>query len=115
MPVKRHSAGLESAATVFAALGDRTRLRLVARLSAEGVASITRLSSGTRITRQAITKHLHVLSDAGVVRGFRHGREQLWELNPEQLQEARQQLELIGRQWGQVLERLKASIESTPY
>jgi DNA-binding transcriptional ArsR family regulator len=69
---------LKSSAPVFAALGDETRLSLVARLSAGEPLSITRLSSGENVTRQAITKHLHVLAGAGVVRSFRSGREQLW-------------------------------------
>ena len=73
--------------------------------------SITRLSSGARMTRQAITKHLHVLAGAGVARGFRRGREQLWELNHRRLEETRRSLDLISRQWAGALARLKASVE----
>ena len=102
---------LESAA-VFAALGDRTRLRLVARLSASGPLSITRLSEGAGVTRQAITKHLHALSGAGLVRDRRHGRERIWELEPRRLDKARQSLERISDQWDAAIGRLKAFVET---
>lgn len=101
-----------SAAPVFAALGDETRLRLVARLCAGAPLSITQLAAGAQVTRQAITKHLHVLEDACVVRGFRQGREQLWELNTKQLAEARRCLDRIAREWDDALARLKAAVES---
>lgn len=76
--------------------------------------SITRLAAGAGITRQAVTKHLHVLADAGLVSGVRRGREQLWELNPQQLQEARRCLDAISRQWDDALDRLQASLENEP-
>jgi DNA-binding transcriptional ArsR family regulator len=100
------------AAPVFAALGDPTRLTLVARLARGERLSITRLAEGGAISRQAITKHLHVLAGAGLVLSSRQGREQLWELNPRQLAEARRCLELIGTQWDSALARLKASLEA---
>jgi DNA-binding transcriptional ArsR family regulator len=62
------------AVPVFAALGDATRLSLLGRLSADGPLSITRLSEGTGVTRQAITRHLYALGDAGLVRHARRGR-----------------------------------------
>jgi DNA-binding transcriptional ArsR family regulator len=80
---------LRAAAPLFAALGDETRLRVVARLCTEGPLSIARLTEGTDVTRQAVTKHLHVLEGAGLVRGARLGRETVWELEPSQLDEAR--------------------------
>jgi DNA-binding transcriptional ArsR family regulator len=98
-------------APIFAALGDEMRLRLLERLSTGGPLSITRLTSGTRVTRQAITKHLHVLAAAGLVRCSRQGREQLWELTGEPLREARQQLDLIANHWDRALLRLKAHVE----
>lgn len=98
-------------APVFAALGDEIRLRLLERLSTGGPLSITRLTSGTRVTRQAITKHLHVLAAAGLVRCTRQGREQLWELSGEPLLEARRQIDLIANQWDGALLRLKAHVE----
>jgi DNA-binding transcriptional ArsR family regulator len=100
------------AAPLFAALGDDVRLRLLERLAAGVPLSITRLTAGTRVTRQAITKHLHVLAEAGLVRGSRHGREQLWELEGDQLHEARRQLDVIAHQWDRALLRLKAHVES---
>jgi DNA-binding transcriptional ArsR family regulator len=102
---------LTGSAPVFAALGDPTRLRLVARLCGGEPLSITQLASGSRVTRQAITKHLHVLEGAGLVQGFRQGREQLWELNPQQLAEARRYLEQISRQWDEALARFKELVE----
>ena len=98
-------------APVFAALGDRTRLQLLRRLSTEGQVSIALLTSGTDITRQAITKHLHVLADAGLVKGTRRGRERLWELDPAQLERARRYLEFMSERWDDALARLKASVE----
>ena len=86
-------------------------MRLVARLGGGEALSITQLASGSRVTRQAITKHLHVLEDAGLVQGFRQGREQLWELNTQQLVAARRHLELISQQWDEALARLKAAVE----
>jgi len=111
MSADRLSPELKSSAPVFAALGDPTRLQLVARLSAGEPLSITRLASGSPLTRQAITKHLHVMAGAGLVKGFRQGREQLWELNPQQLRHARRSLDLISRQWDEALARLKAWVE----
>ncbi len=108
---KARAHALEGSAPVFAALGDETRLRLVARLGSEGPLSIARLTTGTTVTRQAITKHLYVLAGAGLARGTRRGRERLWELEPEPLLEARRRLELVSRQWDQALARLKASVE----
>lgn len=108
------SSHLKSSAPIFAALGDETRLSLVARLSAGEALSITRLASGADVTRQAITKHLHVLAEAGVVRGFRNGREQLWELERRRLDQAKRSLDTIGRQWDGALARLKALVEEDP-
>jgi DNA-binding transcriptional ArsR family regulator len=111
VPSARGTAGLAGSAPVFAALGDATRLGLVARLCTGGPMSIARLTSGTDVTRQAVTKHLHVLADAGLVRGARLGREQIWEIEPGRLQEARGYLEHIAGQWDEALGRLKAVLE----
>lgn len=98
-------------ADVFFALGDATRLRLVAVMCAGGLFSITQLTASSDISRQAVTKHLRVLAHAGLVRDVRAGRERLWQLDPTQIDEARRSLELIGRQWEQALGRLKAFAE----
>jgi DNA-binding transcriptional ArsR family regulator len=103
---------LQNHAPLFAALGDEMRLRLIAALCVGGAMSITQLTSGTDISRQAITKHLAVLAAAGLVRDVKIGRERLWEFEPTQLDEARQSLELIGRQWDHALARLKLAVES---
>jgi DNA-binding transcriptional ArsR family regulator len=104
--------GLKSSAPIFAALGDETRLRLVARLCTDGPLSIARLTDGAGVTRQAITKHLHVLAEAGVVRSIRQGRESIWEFEPRQLEEARRCLNLISKQWDDSLGRLKMLVEN---
>jgi len=98
-------------APVFFALGDKTRLRLIAVLCAGGAFSISQLTANTRITRQAVTKHLQVLADAGLVKDVKVGRERLWQFDPAQLEEARRSLEIIGRQWEQALHKLKISLE----
>jgi DNA-binding transcriptional ArsR family regulator len=105
---------LRGAAPLFAALGDETRLRLVAVLCAGGAMSIAQLTSGTQITRQAVTKHLHVLADAGLVRDIKCGRERLWEFELEKLDEARRSLELIAQQWDHALLQLKRAVEQEP-
>jgi DNA-binding transcriptional ArsR family regulator len=105
---------LEAAAPVFAALGDATRLALLDRLSTAGPLSITRLTAGTKISRQAITKHLHVLAGAGLIRDVRRGREHYWEFEPVRLDEARRSLDQISHQWDEALARLKSFVEESP-
>lgn len=100
-----------SSAPIFAALGDSTRLWLVDRLSGGGPLSITELTSGSKLTRQAITKHLHVLSHAKLVRSMRAGRETLWELTPNQLRDAQRFLDDVSSRWDDALERLRAQVE----
>jgi DNA-binding transcriptional ArsR family regulator len=96
---------------VFAALGDPTRLGLVLRLCDEGPLSISKLTEGSDVTRQAITKHLRVLSEAGLVRGARDGRESIWALRPGRLREARRSLDRISRRWDAAIDRLRAFVE----
>jgi DNA-binding transcriptional ArsR family regulator len=102
---------LADPAALFAALGDATRLRIVARLCEAGPLSIVRLTRGTRISRQAITKHLRALAAAGVVRSDRIGRERIWELQTARLEQARRALDQISNQWDAALERLRAFVE----
>src|ERR1700687_3957081 len=109
-----HSAGSAEGsrtAPMFAALGDETRLALVARLSSDGPLSITRLTAGSAVTRQAITKHLTVLATAGLVSDLRRGRERIWELEPEQMEVARTYLEHVSKRWDEALGRLKKFVE----
>jgi DNA-binding transcriptional ArsR family regulator len=103
----------EGAAPAFAALGDETRLALVARLCADGPLSTARLAEGAAVSRQAIAKHLGVLAGAGLVRRGEAGagRERPWELDPRQLEEARRALEQISRRWDDRLARLRALVE----
>jgi len=99
------------AAPVFAALGDTTRLSLVRRLSTEGPLSITRLSEGSGITRQAITRHLHSLGKVGLVRDNKEGREHLFSLDLKRLEFAREYIDQVSAQWDAAAARLKAFVE----
>jgi len=96
---------------VLAALGDETRLSIVARLSDGEPQSISRLTEESKLTRQAITKHLKVLEDAGLVRGSRSGRECHFTLDPAPLAEVSDYLDLVSKQWDDSLARLKAFVE----
>jgi DNA-binding transcriptional ArsR family regulator len=98
-------------APVFAALGDPTRLLLVAKLSGGQARSISQLTRGSRLTRQAITKHLRVLESAGIVHSVRRGRESRFEFDPQPIEEIREYLDSVSEQWDQVLLRLKAFVE----
>ena len=98
-------------ASVFAALGDETRLSLVARLCDDSPQSISRLTQGSRLTRQAITKHLRVLEGAGLVRSVRAGRESLYEFKPKPIDSLKTYLDHVSRQWDEALGRLKALVE----
>ena len=100
------------AAPVFAALGDTTRLSLVRRLSTEGPLSISRLSEGAGMTRQAVTRHLHALGKAGLVRDTREGREHVFSLDLKRLEVARAYIDQVSAQWDAAAERLKAFVEA---
>jgi DNA-binding transcriptional ArsR family regulator len=107
----RTAAELVAYASLFAALGDETRLKLVSRLCDGGPMSITRLTDGTDVSRQAITKHLRMMEAAGIVHAAKQGRESVWQLEPARLEVARGYLEQISRQWDDALGRLKAFVE----
>ncbi len=113
MAEARAMARLREAAPLFAALGDTTRIELLARLAGGAPASlsITRLSAGSAVTRQAVTKHLAALERVGLVRSTRSGREHLWQLEPQRLAEARDWLDVISGQWDDALARLKDFVE----
>jgi DNA-binding transcriptional ArsR family regulator len=109
--VSLKNATLGNSVLIFAALGDATRLHLIAALCVAGAMSIAQLTFGTSVTRQAVTKHLQVLADAGLVRDFRVGRERLWEFEPGRLEEARHSLQVIAQRWDQSLINLKRAVE----
>jgi len=98
-------------AHLFAALGDETRLRLVARLCSDGPQSIVRLTEGSHVTRQAVAKHLRVMEQARLVHCSRRGRESVWELDRQRLADGRRYLDQISAQWESALMRLKALVE----
>jgi len=100
-----------NAGPLFAALGDETRLAIVLRLGAGTPLSISRLAAGFAITRQAVTKHLRVLEQAGLVRTMKSGRESVWELDRDRVIEARQYLDEISKQWDEKIERLRELVE----
>jgi len=103
--------GRGTRAPVFAALGDETRLALVAKLCGGQSRSISQLTRGSRLTRQAVTKHLRVLEGAGIVHSVRAGRENLFEFNPKPIEGLKEYLDSVSEQWDQALARLKAFVE----
>jgi DNA-binding transcriptional ArsR family regulator len=104
--IRRHAR-----APIFAALGDETRLSLVAKLCSGQACSIAQLTAGSSLTRQAITKHLRVLEHAGFVHSVRRGRESRFQFDPEPMKEIKTYIELVSEQWDQTLERLKSFVE----
>ena len=98
-------------ARVFAALGDETRLALIGALCSGGAVSITALTAGTRISRQAVTKHLQVLADAGLASDIRDGRERLWQVEPRPLAAAMRSLDVLNQQWQRAVSRPKTAVE----
>jgi DNA-binding transcriptional ArsR family regulator len=110
--MSRGRAKRRSHAPAFAALGDETRLLLVNALCQGQPRSISQLTAGTSLTRQAITKHLRVLEDAGIVHGVRTGRESLFQLDPAPVRELREYLDVVSEQWDDALSRLKSYVES---
>ncbi len=100
-------------AAIFAALGDETRLGLLAKLAEGEAQSIARLTVGTRLTRQAVTKHLRVLEGAGIVRSVKAGRENRFALDPKPIMNAQAYLERVSQQWDDALVRLKAMVEDS--
>ena len=96
---------------VFAALGDETRLSLVAKLCSGQRHSISQLTKGSKLTRQAITKHLRVLQRVGIVRCIRRGRESRFEFNPQPIEGIREYLDFVSQQWDAALSRLKSFVE----
>jgi len=92
-------------------LGDPTRLSLLTTLSDGCERSIAGLSAGTELTRQAITKHLHVLEQVGLVRSTKVGRESHYAFQPDRIGEMRAYLDSVSRQWDDALERLRAFVE----
>jgi DNA-binding transcriptional ArsR family regulator len=105
------TAALAGSASAFAALGDETRLGLVSRLCDGGPMSIAKLTTGFAVTRQAITKHLRVMENAGLVRSTRYGRERVWQLEQKRLAEVHRYLRLISKEWDDTLARLKSFVE----
>jgi DNA-binding transcriptional ArsR family regulator len=108
---KRSADRPQSPALVFAALGDATRLALVAKLCNGQSYSISQLTEGSPLTRQAITKHLRVLENAGIVHSFRTGREIQFGFDPKPLEAMKEYLESASARWDQSLSRLKSSVE----
>jgi DNA-binding transcriptional ArsR family regulator len=98
-------------APIFAALGDPTRLSLVSRLAGGAPCSIAKLTEDTRLSRQAVTKHLRVLERASLVMSSREGRESRYTFNPQPVEALREYLDFVTRQWDDALGRLKAFVE----
>jgi DNA-binding transcriptional ArsR family regulator len=111
MPKRKVDTRIASAALLFAALGDPTRLTLLQQLSDDGPASISTLAEQRSMTRQGVTKHLRVLAGAGIIDGSRLGREQVWRVNPKRLADGRRHLEVIAAGWDDALARFKMLVE----
>ena len=107
----RTSARQRGHAPVFAALGDATRLSLLAKLGDGQPRSISQLTHGSRLTRQAITKHLRVLQKARIVRCSRAGRESRFVLDPRPIDDLRHYLDSVSAQWDEALASLKSFVE----
>jgi DNA-binding transcriptional ArsR family regulator len=105
------AAAIVSVASILAALGDESRLQIVRKLCKVGPLSISRLAEDADISRQAVTKHLLALNEAGLVRSERRGRERIWELRPKRIDEVRRYLAQISQQWDDALSRLKSAVE----
>jgi DNA-binding transcriptional ArsR family regulator len=112
MSPKRFDSSLAKSAPIFAALGDELRLRIIARLVTGGPQSITALTRREKVTRQAVTKHLHVLEGAGLLCRSRQGREQQWAVELKPMDDARRCLAEIAAQWDNVLGNLKHFLEN---
>ncbi len=112
MSGRQQRSSLAAKAIVFAALGDETRLSLLAKLGKGEHYSISQLAEGTKLTRQAVTKHLRVLERVRIVHAKRAGRESLFELDPKPIQELTQYLETVSKQWDDALARLKSFVEN---
>ncbi len=102
---------MKAHAPVFAALADETRLSLVVKLSHGHSYSISQLTEGSKLTRQAVTKHLRVLESVGIVHSTRMGRENLFAFNPQPIEGLREYLNFVSEQWDQALSRLKSFVE----
>lgn len=110
-PRTRRRAPAQHLVPVFAALGDGTRLSLLTRLSDGEMRSIAKLSADTKLTRQAVTKHLRVLENAGLVESNKVGRESRFAFRPEPINEAQSYLAEVSQQWDAALSRLRAFVE----
>jgi DNA-binding transcriptional ArsR family regulator len=111
MSPRRSNHKPQAKAQIFAALGDETRLSLLIRLSDGQRQSIAQLTEGSKLTRQAVTKHLRILERVHIVHSTRAGRESLFEFNPEPLDELKRYLDLVSERWDQTLSRLKSFVE----
>jgi DNA-binding transcriptional ArsR family regulator len=108
---RRLAAARLAHAPVFAALGDATRLSLVAKLCEGSPRSISQLTKGSTLTRQAISKHLRVLQNAGIVARARVGRESRYAFRQKPIDDVKNYLDCVSRQWDEALGRLTAFVE----
>jgi DNA-binding transcriptional ArsR family regulator len=111
----KHPYNARAKAAVFAALGDETRLSLLARLCDGQRYSIAELTEGTKLTRQAVTKHLRVLERVRIVHGTREGRQSMFQFDPQPVIEMKEYLETVSKQWNLALARLKSFVEKDPH
>jgi DNA-binding transcriptional ArsR family regulator len=104
----------EVAGAVFAALADGTRRRVLQDLAARGEATATELAAGLPVSRQAVSKHLGALEEAGLVSAAREGREVLYRLEPAPLGDAMAWAAAIGARWDDRLGALARHAATVP-
>jgi DNA-binding transcriptional ArsR family regulator len=97
--------------SVFVALADPTRRRVVETLARGGTVTASGLAADLPITRQAVTKHLSALRGADLVTATRVGRETQYELRPQPLDEAAEWIQMVSAEWDDRLGALRRSVE----
>lgn len=97
--------------TVFEALADPTRRDILRRLRESGPLSVSEVAEPLPMTRQAATRHLDVLAEAGLVRTRRQGRRRLHELDPRPLRDVDRWLAPFAEEWDRRLDRLREHLE----
>ncbi|MCV7300508.1 helix-turn-helix transcriptional regulator [Mycobacterium barrassiae] len=105
------STSVVARAPLFDALGDPNRLRIITRLCDGGPCSTTKITEVVSVSRQAATKHLLLLEAVGLVSSQRNGRERIWRVRPEPLNEASEYLDALSRRWDNAIGRLRTYVE----
>jgi DNA-binding transcriptional ArsR family regulator len=103
---------MRRADSVFNALADPTRRRLLERLAREGTLTASGVAEKLPISRQAVAKHLAALRSANLVSSERVGRETHYRLRPDPLDDAARWIQTVSAEWDQRLDALRRSLET---